>query len=110
MSPMSKRCFASNFGVTSTAGRFTMEFAQSGPAALQCVGDAEGVSFILIRASENGAEALLTKPIDFATLSVMRPTSGLSALLDRWCRFLWGHTTHVLASAIGCDVCFASEG
>ena len=90
------------------AGRFTMEFAQSGSAALQCVRDAAGVSLILIlsdinmpgmsglellpkakalrpdvpvimitaygdvdtkrRALENGAEALLTKPIDFLTL------------------------------------------
>ena len=89
-------------------GRFTMEFAQSGPAALQRIMDAAGVSLILIlsdinmpgmsglellpkaraarpdvpiimitaygdaetrrKALENGAEALLTKPIDFATL------------------------------------------
>jgi CheY-like chemotaxis protein len=89
-------------------GRFTMEFAQSGPAALQRIGDAAGVSLILIlsdinmpgtsglellpkakalrpdvpvimitaygdadtkrKALENGAEALLTKPIDFAAL------------------------------------------
>ena len=33
------------------AGRFAMEFAQSAPMAL-----------------ENGAEALMTKPIDFGTL------------------------------------------
>jgi len=90
------------------AGRFTMEFAQSGSAALQRVRDAAGVSLILVlsdinmpgmsglellpkakalrpdvpvimitaygdadtkrRALENGAEALLTKPIDFLTL------------------------------------------
>jgi CheY-like chemotaxis protein len=90
------------------AERFTMEFAQSGPAALQRINDAEGVSLILIlsdvnmpgmnglellpkakalrpdvpvimitaygdaetkgKALENGAEALLTKPIDFVTL------------------------------------------
>jgi CheY-like chemotaxis protein len=90
------------------AGRFTMEFAQSAPAALQRIGDATGVSLILIlsdinmpamsglellpkakalrpdvpvimitaygdaetnrRAFENGAEAILTKPIDFAML------------------------------------------
>jgi CheY-like chemotaxis protein len=89
-------------------GRFTMEFAQSGPAALQRITDAAGVSLILIlsdinmpgmsgldllpkaraarpdvpiivitaygdaetkrKALEGGAEALLTKPIDFATL------------------------------------------
>jgi CheY-like chemotaxis protein len=102
-------------------GRFTMEFAQSGPAALQRIHDAAGVSLILIlsdinmpemsglellpkakalrpdvpvimitaygdaetkrKALENGAEALLTKPIDFATLA-MRSTSALNALLD----------------------------
>jgi CheY-like chemotaxis protein len=85
-----------------------MEFAQSGPAALQRINNAAGVSLILIlsdinmpgmsglellprakalrpdvpvimitaygdaetkrKALENGAEALLTKPIDFATL------------------------------------------
>jgi CheY-like chemotaxis protein len=90
------------------AGRFVMEFAQSSPAALQRIGDAEGVSLILIlsdinmpgmtglellpkakamrpdvpvimitaygdaetkrRALEDGAEALLTKPIDFVAL------------------------------------------
>jgi CheY-like chemotaxis protein len=90
------------------AGRFTMEFAQSGPAALQRISDAAGVSLILIladinmpgmsglellpkykalrpdvpvimitaygdaetkrKALENGAEALVTKPIDFVTL------------------------------------------
>jgi len=90
------------------AGRFTMEFAPSGPAALQRIADAAGVSIILIlsdinmpgmtglellpkakalrpdvpvimitaygdadtkrKALESGAEALLTKPIDFGTL------------------------------------------
>jgi CheY-like chemotaxis protein len=90
------------------AGRFTMEFAQSAPAALQRITDAAGVAIILIlsdinmpgmsglemlpkakairpdvpiimitaygdaetkrQALENGAEALLTKPIDFGTL------------------------------------------
>jgi CheY-like chemotaxis protein len=90
------------------ADRFTMEFAQSAPAALQRITDAAGVSLILIlsdinmpgmnglellpkakalrpdvpvimitaygdaetkrRALDAGAEALLTKPIDFATL------------------------------------------
>jgi CheY-like chemotaxis protein len=90
------------------AGRFTMEFVQSGLAALQRISDAAGVSLILIlsdinmpgisglellprakalrpdvpvimittygdaetkrKALENGAEALLTKPIDFTTL------------------------------------------
>jgi CheY-like chemotaxis protein len=90
------------------AGRFTMEFAQSGDMALQRITDAADVSIILIlsdinmpgmsglellpkakamrpdvpiimitaygdaetkrQALENGAEALLTKPIDFGTL------------------------------------------
>jgi CheY-like chemotaxis protein len=90
------------------AGRFTMEFAQSAPAALQRIADAAGVSLILIlsdinmpemsglellpkakalrpdvpvimitaygdaetklKALENGAEAFLTKPIDFVVL------------------------------------------
>ncbi len=89
-------------------GRYTMEFAQSAPAALQRIADAAGVSLILIlsdinmpgmsglellpkakalrpdvpvimitaygdaetqrKAFEGGAEALLTKPIDFVTL------------------------------------------
>jgi CheY-like chemotaxis protein len=89
-------------------GRFTMEFAESGAAALQRIDDAAEVSLILIlsdinmpgmsglellprakaarpdvpiimitaygdaetkrKALEGGAEALLTKPIDFATL------------------------------------------
>ena len=90
------------------SGRFTMEFAQSAPAALQCIGEAGDASLILIlsdinmpgmtglellpkakalrpdvpvimitaygdaetkrKALENGAEALLTKPIDFSLL------------------------------------------
>jgi CheY-like chemotaxis protein len=90
------------------AGRFTMEFAQSAPAALECIGGASAASLILIlsdinmpgmsglellpkakamrpdvpiimitaygdaetkrKALENGAEALLTKPIDFGAL------------------------------------------
>ena len=90
------------------AGRFTMDFAQSGDMALQRITDAAGVSIILSlsdinmpgmsglellpkakamrpdvpiimitaygdaetkrKALENGAEALLTKPIDFRTL------------------------------------------
>jgi CheY-like chemotaxis protein len=86
-------------------GRFTMEFAQSAPIALQRLNDAGDRSLILIlsdinmpgmsglellpkaratrpdvpitaygdaetkrKALEGGAEALLTKPIDFATL------------------------------------------
>ena len=35
------------------AGRFTMEFAQSGPAALQRIADAAGVSIILILSDIN---------------------------------------------------------
>ena len=90
------------------AGRFTMEFAQSAPMALQRITDAGDQSIILIlsdinmpgmsglellpkakamrpdvpiimitaygdaeterQALENGAEALLTKPIDFGSL------------------------------------------
>ena len=90
------------------AGRFTMDFAQSAPLALQRIADAAGQSLILIlsdinmpgmsglellpkakamrpdvpiimitaygdaetkrQALENGAEALLTKPIDFGML------------------------------------------
>jgi CheY-like chemotaxis protein len=102
------------------AGRFTMEFAQSAPAALKCISGASAASLILIlsdinmpgmsglellpkakamrpdvpiimitaygdadtkrKALENGAEALLTKPIDFGALRseidtrVERPT------------------------------------
>jgi CheY-like chemotaxis protein len=90
------------------AGRFTMEFAQSAPAALQCISDASNTSLILIlsdinmpgmtglellpkakaarpdvpvimitaygdedtkrKALQGGADALFTKPIDFALL------------------------------------------
>ncbi len=90
------------------AGRFTMEFAQSAPAALQCISDVADTSLILIlsdinmpgmsglellpkakavrpdvpvimitaygdaetkrKALESGADALLTKPIDFTSL------------------------------------------
>jgi len=90
------------------AGRFTMEFAQSASAALQCLSETRSASLILIlsdinmpgmsglellpkakamrpdvpiimitaygdaatkqKALEGGAEALLTKPIDFGAL------------------------------------------
>ena len=100
--------FCQHFRRDLGAGRFNMEFTQSGSAALQRISDAPGVSLILIvsdinmpgmsglellpkakalrpdvpvimitaygdaetkrKALENGAEALLTKPIDFATL------------------------------------------
>ena len=100
--------FRQQFRYDLRAGRFTMEFAQSGDMALQRITDAAGVSIILIlsdinmpgmsglellpkakamrpdvpiimitaygdaetkrKALENGAEALLTKPIDFGAL------------------------------------------
>ena len=100
--------FRQHFRRDLRAGRFTMEFAQSGPAGLQRISDAAGVSLILIlsdinmpgmtglellpkakalwpdvpvimitaygdaetkrKALEKGAETLLTKPIDFASL------------------------------------------
>ena len=72
------------------ADRFTMEFAQSAPIALQRISDAGDRSLILILsdinmpgmsgltaygdaetkrlALESGAQALLTKPIDFGML------------------------------------------
>ena len=100
--------FRQHFRRDLRAGRFTMDFAQSAPIALQRITDAAGVSLILIlsdinmpgmnglellpkakalrpdvpvimitaygdaetkrKALENGAEAFLTKPIDFAAL------------------------------------------
>jgi CheY-like chemotaxis protein len=100
--------FRQHFRRDLRAGRFTKEFAQSAPTALQRIIDATGLSLILIlsdinmpgmsglellpktkalrpdvpvimitaygdaetkrKALENGAEALLTKPIDFVTL------------------------------------------
>ena len=100
--------FRQHFRRDLRAGNFTMEFAQSAPAALQRITDATGASLILIlsdinmpgmsglellpkakalrpdvpvimitaygdaetkrKALENGAEALLTKPIDFGML------------------------------------------
>ena len=100
--------FRQHFRRDLRAGRFTMEFAQSAPAALQRITDAAGVSLILIlsdinmpgmsglellpkakalrpdvpvimitayadaetkrKALEGGAEAFLTKPIDFGVL------------------------------------------
>ena len=105
---MSETLFRQRFRRDLRAGRFTMEFVQSGPAALQRISEAAGVSLILIlsdinmpgisglellprakalrpdvpvimittygdaetkrKALENGAQALLTKPIDFVTL------------------------------------------
>ena len=100
--------FRQHFRRDLRADRFTMEFAQSGPAALERITHAEAASLILIlsdinmpgmsglellpkargarpdvpiimitaygdaetkrKAFEAGAEALLTKPIDFAVL------------------------------------------
>jgi CheY-like chemotaxis protein len=100
--------FRQHFRHDLRAGRFTMEFALSGPAALDRIVHAEAASLILIlsdinmpgmsglellpkaraarpdvpiimitaygdaetkrKALEGGAEALLTKPIDFAVL------------------------------------------
>ncbi len=100
--------FRQHFRRDLRAGRFTMEFAQSGLAALERIMDAEAASLILIlsdinmpgmsglellpkaraarpdvpiimitaygdaetkrKALEGGAEALLTKPIDFSVL------------------------------------------
>ncbi len=100
--------FRQHFRHDIRASRFTMEFAQSAPAALQRITDAAGASIILIlsdinmpgmsglemlpmakalrpdvpvimitaygdaetkrKALESGAEALLTKPIDFGAL------------------------------------------
>ena len=110
--------FRQHFRRDLRADRFIMEFAQSGPAALQRISDAAAVSLILIlsdinmpgmnglellpkvkalrpdvpvimitaygdaetkrKALENGAEALLTKPIDFAALRV-----GIDQRVDR---------------------------
>ncbi len=100
--------FRQQFRSDLRAGRFTMQFAQSAPAALEAMSAASGVSLILIlsdinmpgmsglellpkakgarpdvpiimitaygdpetkrKALEGGAEALLTKPIDFGAL------------------------------------------
>jgi CheY-like chemotaxis protein len=45
--------FRQLFGSDLSAGRFTMEFAQSSPAALQRIADATGVSLILILSDIN---------------------------------------------------------
>jgi CheY-like chemotaxis protein len=100
--------FRQHFRRDLRAGRFTMEFAQSAPMALQSISNASDASLILIlsdinmpgmsglellpkakearpdvpvimitaygdvetkrKALENGADALLTKPIDFVLL------------------------------------------
>jgi CheY-like chemotaxis protein len=106
--PDVEKLFRQQFRRDLRSGRFVMEFAQSAPAALQCISDARNTSLILIlsdinmpgmtglellpkakaarpdvpvimitaygdaetkrRALEGGAEALLTKPIDFGLL------------------------------------------
>ena len=108
MSPMWRVLFRQQFRHDLRAGRFTMDFAQSAPLALQRINDAGDRSLILIlsdinlpgisglellpkaraarpdvpiimitaygdaetkrKALEGGAEALLTKPIDFVML------------------------------------------
>ena len=45
--------FRQQFRSDLRSGRFVMEFAQSAPAALQRIGDAEGVSLILILSDIN---------------------------------------------------------
>jgi CheY-like chemotaxis protein len=45
--------FRQRFRQDLRAGRFTMEFAQSGPAALQRISDAAGISLILILSDIN---------------------------------------------------------
>ena len=47
-------------------GRFVMEFAQSAPAALQRIGDAEGVALILILSDINCGLELLPKAQGYA--------------------------------------------
>jgi CheY-like chemotaxis protein len=106
--PDAEVLFRQQFRRDLRTGRFTMEFAQSAPAALQCISDAGNATLILIlsdinmpgmsglellpkakaarpdvpiimitaygdvetmrQALERGAEALLTKPIDFSAL------------------------------------------
>ena len=70
--------FCQQFRRDLRAGRFAMEFASSAALALQRIANAGEASLILItaygdaetkrQALERGAEALLTKPIDFALL------------------------------------------
>jgi CheY-like chemotaxis protein len=113
MMSLTWRCFsASSFGGILRADRFTMEFAQSAPMALQRISNERDRSLILIlsdinmpgmsglellpkakaarpdvpiimisaygdavtkrKALDGGAEALLSKPIDFATLRRLR--------------------------------------
>jgi Response regulator containing CheY-like receiver, AAA-type ATPase, and DNA-binding domains len=50
---MSKFCFVSNFAVTFDRVVSSMEFAQSGEAALQHIDDVTGVSIILILSDIN---------------------------------------------------------
>ena len=106
--PEVEMLFRQQFRRDLRAGRFVMEFAQSAPAALQCISETRTASLILLlsdinmpgmtglellpkakaarpdvpvimitaygdaetnrKALEGGAEALLTKPIDFVLL------------------------------------------
>ena len=50
--------FRQHFRRDLRAGRFTMEFAQSGPAALQRINDGSDVSLILIMPGMSGLELL----------------------------------------------------
>ena len=51
--PDVEELFRQQFRRDLRAGRYTMEFAQSAPAALQLIGDAAGVSLILILSDIN---------------------------------------------------------
>jgi CheY-like chemotaxis protein len=64
------------------AARFVMEFAQSAPAALQRIGDAEGVSLILILSDINmpGMTGLELLPKAKAHLSTIPVDPGMSAV------------------------------
>jgi CheY-like chemotaxis protein len=125
------------------SGRFVMEFAQSAPAALQCISDARNTSLILIlsdinmpgmtglellpkakaarpdvpvimitaygdaetkrRALEGGAEALLTKPIDFGLRNEIDSASraATTRVPDARRTRLWGRGRREFISLMG---------
>jgi CheY-like chemotaxis protein len=66
--PDVEELFRQQFRRDLRAGRFNMEFTESAPAALQAMITAYGDAETKRQALENGAEALLTKPIDFTVL------------------------------------------